>query len=134
VFRAFTDPELVARWLGPRRLTTKIDEHGRDHGEAWRFVHIDEDGNEFLFRGVIHGTPSVEAGIVRTFEFEGFPGHVSMETARFEPIEGGRTMLRERSVFQSVEDRDGMIESGMESGVIDSMDRLDELLEELKTA
>ena len=96
---------------------------------SWRYIHRDADGNEFAFYGVFHGTPSPD-GIVRTFEFEGTPGHVSLETATFEE-RGGRTLLRMNSVFQSVEDRDGMVQSGMEKGVNDSMERLDELVARL---
>jgi len=72
--------------------------------------------------------------IIQTFEFEGLPekGHVTLETARFEALPGNRTKLTAQSVFQSVADRDGMLQSGMEGGVNDSYDRLDELLEKMK--
>jgi uncharacterized protein YndB with AHSA1/START domain len=129
LFRAFTDPELLVQWLGPRNLTMTIDRHDIQHGGAWRFTHRDADGNEYGFRGVVHGTPSVD-GIVRTFEYEGAPGHVSLETATFEEHDG-KTLLRTNSVFQSVEDRDAMIQSGMEEGVNDSMERLEELIARL---
>ena len=129
VFRAYTDPELIVRWLGPRALTMTVDRHEARDGGIWRFIHRDADGNEHAFHGVYHGTPSLD-GIVRTFEFEGMPGHVSLETATFED-RGGRTLLRLSSVFQSVEDRDGMIQSGMEQGVNEGMERLDELLARL---
>jgi uncharacterized protein YndB with AHSA1/START domain len=75
----------------------------------------------------------VEDGIVHTFEYEGAPGHVSLETARFEAL-NGRTRVRASSVFQSVEDRDAMIQSGMETGVNEGFDRLDELLATLSAA
>ena len=132
LFRALTDPELLVQWLGPRDLTLVIDRHDPRDGGIWRYLHRDADGNEFGFHGVFHGTPSVD-GIVRTFEFEGMPGHVSLETATFEERDG-KTLLRTNAVFQSVADRDGMIESGMEAGVSDSMDRLDELIARLRTA
>jgi uncharacterized protein YndB with AHSA1/START domain len=72
--------------------------------------------------------------IIDTFEFEGLPekGHVILETARFETLPGNRTKLVSQAVFQSVADRDGMLQSGMEEGVNDSYDRLDELLEKMK--
>ena len=72
--------------------------------------------------------------IIGTFEFEGLPkkGHVILQTARFVAMPGNRTLLSSQSVFQSVADRDGMLQSGMEMGVNDSYDRLDELLETLK--
>lgn len=132
LFRAYTDPELLVQWLGPRALTMTIDRHDARDGGTWRFIHRDADGNEYAFHGVFHGTPSLD-GIVRTFEFEGTPGRVSLETATFEEHDG-RTLLRLNSVFQSVEDRDGMIQSGMEAGVNDSMDRLDELATRLASA
>lgn len=132
LFRAYTDPELIVQWLGPRALTTTVDHHDARDGGAWRFIHRDADGNEYAFHGVYHGTPSPD-GIVRTFEFEGMPGHVSLETATFEE-RGGKTLVRLNSIFQSVEDRDGMVQSGMEQGVNEGMERLDELLARLAPA
>ncbi len=126
LFRAWTEPELLAQWLGPRRLTMRVERYDLRDGGTWRFVHSGADGVEHWFHGVFHGTPSLE-GIVRTFEYEGYPGHVSLETLTFEK-HGSRTLVRENSVFQSVADRDGMIESGMEEGVVQGMERLDELL------
>ena len=126
VFRAHVDPELLVQWLGPRDLTTTIDCYDARDGGTWRYVQKDADGNEYGFHGVFHGTPSPEA-IVQTFEFEGVPGHVMLDTTTLEQRDG-RTLMRTVSSFQSVEDRDGMIASGMEHGVRDSGDRLEELL------
>ena len=126
VFRAHIDPELLVQWLGPRGLTTTIDRYDAHDGGTWRYVQKDADGNEYGFHGVFHGTPSPEA-IVQTFEFEGVPGHVMLDTTTLEQRDG-RTLMRTVSSFQSVEDRDGMIASGMERGVRDSGDRLEELL------
>ena len=126
VFRAHVDPELLVQWLGPRDLTTTIDRYDTRDGGTWRYVQKDADGNEYGFHGVFHGTPSPEA-IVQTFEFEGVPGHVMLDTTTLEQRDG-RTLMRTVSSFQSVEDRDGMIASGMEHGVRDSGDRLEELL------
>jgi uncharacterized protein YndB with AHSA1/START domain len=126
VYRAYTDPDLLARWLGPRRLTLTIERHDLRDGGTWRYIHRDTDGTEAAFHGVFHGAPSPE-NMVRTFEYEGAPGHVSLETATFED-HGGKTLVRTNAVFQSVEDRDAMIQSGMESGVNEGMERLDELL------
>jgi uncharacterized protein YndB with AHSA1/START domain len=133
VYHAYTDPELLVRWFGPRRYTTTIDRHEIRDGGVWRYVHRDAEGNEYAFRGVFHGTPSPVSGIVRTFEFEGAPGHVSLETLTLEERDG-TTHVRTVSVFQSVADRDAMVASGMESGVNDSMDRLEELLAGLTAA
>ena len=129
LFRAHTDPELLVQWLGPRDLTMTIDHHDVRDGGAWRFTHRDADGNEYGFRGVYHGTPSPD-GIIRTFEFEGMPGHVSLETLTFEE-NGVKTLLRANAVYQSVEDRDGMVQSGMEAGVNDGYERLDDLVARL---
>ena len=126
VFRAHIDPELLVQWLGPRDLTTTIDRYDAHDGGTWRYVQKDADGNEYGFHGVFHGTPSPDA-IVQTFEFEGVPGHVMLATTTLEQRDG-RTLMRTVSSFQSVEDRDGMIASGMERGVRDSGDRLEELL------
>lgn len=129
LFRVHVEPELLVQWLGPRRLTMTIDRYEVRDGGTWRYTHRDADGAEYGFHGVFHGTPSPD-GIVQTFEFEGAPGHVSLGTLTFEEA-GGRTRLRSNSVFQSVEDRDAMVQSGMEEGVNEGMERLDELLARL---
>jgi uncharacterized protein YndB with AHSA1/START domain len=126
VYRAYTDPELLVQWLGPRRLAMTMEQYEPRHGGSYRYIHRDTDGTEYMFRGVFHGTPSPD-GIVQTFEFEGAPGHVALETARFEDL-GGRTRVRASSVYQSVDDRDAAIASGMESGIHESHERLTELL------
>ncbi len=129
LFRAHVDPELLVQWLGPRALTMRVDRlEARDAGR-WRYTHWDAAGHEYAFHGLYHGTPSPD-GIVQTFEFEGTPGHVSLQTLTFED-QGGKTLLRTNALFQSVEDRDGMVRSGMEGGVNDSMERLDGLIAKL---
>jgi len=126
LFRAYTDPELLVRWLGPCNMTMCVDcLENRDAGR-WRFVHRDPDGNEFGFHGVFHGEPTPN-GVVRTFEFEGAPGYVSLKTLTFEE-RTGTTVVSTNVVYQSVEARDGQLQSGMESGYNKSMDRLDEVL------
>lgn len=133
VFKAFTDPELYVQWLGPRGFTTKLETFEPRSGGSWRFIQKDESGNEYAFHGVNHEVLPPER-IIDTFEFEGLPekGHVLLETARFEELSGNRTKLVSQSVFQSVADRDGMLQSGMEEGVNDSYDRLDELLKKMQ--
>ena len=126
VFRAHTDPDLLAQWLGPRELTTAVDRYDARDGGTWRYVQTDPEGNKHGFHGVFHGDPSPEA-IVQTFEYEGTPGHVCLQTVTFTE-RGGKTLLRTVAVFQSVADRDGMVASGMERGVHDSGERLAELL------
>jgi uncharacterized protein YndB with AHSA1/START domain len=132
LLRAHTDPELLAQWLGPRDLTMTIERFEARDGGVYHYTHHDAAGNAFGFRGVFHGTPSLD-GIVQTFEYEGEPGHVALQSATFEPSNGA-TLLRQRAVFQSVADRDGMLESGMESGAEDSMQRLDDLIARLALA
>jgi uncharacterized protein YndB with AHSA1/START domain len=131
VFKAFTDPKLIIRWLGPREMKVKIEKSEAKAGGSWRYIHTDPAGNEFGFHGVCHDFTAPER-LIRTFEFEGLPekGHVVLETAKFEALPGGRTKLTVQSVFQSVMDRDGMIQSGMERGVVDSHERLDEIFRE----
>ncbi|HLZ68842.1 MAG TPA: SRPBCC family protein [Dehalococcoidia bacterium] len=129
LFRAHIEPELLVQWLGPRALAMTVDHLDARDGGTWRYIHRDVEGNEYGFHGVYHGTPSVDA-IVQTWEFEGMPGHVSLQTATFEE-RGGRTLLRANAVFQSVEDRDAMIEADMEGGVNEGMERLDELVARL---
>ncbi len=127
LFRAHTEAELMAQWIGPRRLSTRFDRLEARDGGRWRFVQWGEDGTEHAFHGVFHGDPSVDGGIRQTFEYEGVPGEVSFETLTFEEHEG-RTTLHATSVFTSVEARDGMIAAGMEGGMNEGYDRLDELL------
>jgi uncharacterized protein YndB with AHSA1/START domain len=126
VFKAYTDPNAIPQWWGPRNLTTVVDQMDVRPGGIWRFVHRDAEGNEYGFHGVYHDVVSPER-IVSTFEFEGMPGHVLLSTMTFEE-QDGKTKLTDASVFQSVEDRDGMLQSGMEGGASESMDRLDEYL------
>ncbi len=130
VFRAHTDPQLLPQWLGPRDLTLTVDRYDARDAGTWRYVHSDAQGNEYGFHGVFHGTPTPD-GIVQTFEYEGAPGHVKLDTTTLEPRDG-RTLVRTVSVFQSVEDRDAMIAADMERGTRDSGDRLEELLAKLQ--
>jgi uncharacterized protein YndB with AHSA1/START domain len=126
VFKAHTDPKLIPQWWGPRRFTTTVERMDAKMGGIWRFVQQDANGNEYAFHGVYHEVASPER-LVQTFEFEGMPGHVLLETATFEEFEG-KTKLTSRSVFQSVEDRDGMLQTDMEEGAAESWNRLAELL------
>ncbi len=132
LFRAHTEPDLLVQWLGPRQYTMHVDRFEARDGGVWRYTHRDADGTEYGFHGVFHGTPSLD-GIVQTFEYEGAPGHVSLDTLRFEDADG-RTRVRNISVFQSVDDRDAMVQSGMESGLNEGYERLDELIELLVPA
>jgi uncharacterized protein YndB with AHSA1/START domain len=133
LFRAYTEPELIAQWWGPRRFTTTVDRFEPRHGGEWRFLNGDDDGNEYGFHGLFHGAPSVHGGIVQTWEYEGAPGHVHLETAVFEPHDGGTRLVLTAS-YPTVEARDAMVESGMEGGARETLDRLDELVGTLQPA
>ncbi len=130
VFETVTDPKLLPRWWGPKRFTTTVDRMEVRPGGVWRFVQRDADGNQFAFSGVYHAIVPPQR-LVYTFEFEGMPGHVLLETVTFEE-QDVRTKMMIRDVFQSVEDRDGMLKSGMEEGAAETMDRFAELLKELQ--
>ncbi|HEY6566003.1 MAG TPA: SRPBCC family protein [Actinomycetota bacterium] len=129
VFQAFTEPDLLVQWLGPHGYEMKIDHFDLRDGGSWRYTHTDGDKNEYGFHGVFHGEPSID-GMVQTFEFEGYPGHVSLDTASFEEVDG-TTIVRTNTVFQSVADRDGMVESGMADGMREGYEQLEELLNKL---
>ena len=126
VFAAYTDPELIPRWWGPRSTTTVVEEMDARTGGAWRFRARMEDGSEIVFRGVYREVTAPER-IVQTFEWDGMPGYVSVDTVTFEDL-GDRTRVISDSIFHTAEERNGMLESGMESGMNETFDRLDELL------
>ena len=132
VFKACTDPNLIPQWWGPRNLSTQVDKMDVRPGGQWRFINRDAEGKEYAFHGVYHEVLAPER-IIDTFEFEGLPetGHVTLETMKLEALPGGRTRLIAQSVFQSVADRDGMLQGGMEEGVNDTYDRLAELLKKM---
>jgi uncharacterized protein YndB with AHSA1/START domain len=126
VFAAHTDPELISRWWGPRATSTRVEEMEARPGGRWRFVIRNSDGSETGFRGVYREVVAPER-IVQTFEWEGLPGHVSVDSATFEDL-GDRTRVISSTVFHTPEERDGMLESDMERGLNESYERLDELL------
>lgn len=126
VYRAHIDPDLFVQWLGPHGYEMKLETFEPRSGGGYRYVHKDKDGNEFGFHGAFHVmTPE---RMVQTFEFEGYPGHVSLDSMTLEDLPGGRTKITIQSVFQSVADRDGMIQNGMEKGVREGYERLDDIL------
>jgi uncharacterized protein YndB with AHSA1/START domain len=130
VFEAHSSCEHMSNWRGPRQNEVTSCEIDFRPGGKWRMVHRGPDGEEYGFHGEYREIVPPER-IVWTFEFEGMPGHVSVETLSLEEHDG-KTTLTGTSVFDTMVDRDGMIESGMESGAAESMDRLDEYLETLK--
>jgi uncharacterized protein YndB with AHSA1/START domain len=126
VFRAHTEPELVKQWLGPRRLTMRIDRWDAQTGGGYRYVHSGEDRTEHHFYGSFHEVRPNER-IVQTFTYLGCPDGVSLETATFSDL-GGRTRLHVISVFETKQIRDMALASGMETGVTEGYEQLDELL------
>jgi len=132
VFKAHTDPDLFAQWIGPRGLTTTLEAFEPVSGGKWRFTQTDKDGNDFGFHGVFHEVSPER--VIQTFEFDGLPesGHVTLETMTLEELPNGRTRLTAQSVFQTVSDRDGMVQAGMEHGVNEGYERLDEILAKMK--
>jgi len=126
VFRAYTDPELVTQWLGPHGIEMEIFEYDARDGGRYRYVHRDERG-EYRFRGVFH-TVTANERLIQTFEWEGAPGQVSLDSATFEDLGDGRTRLHTHSVFPSVEARDSAIAGGMSAGITESYERLDVIL------
>jgi uncharacterized protein YndB with AHSA1/START domain len=131
VFKAHTDPKLYTQWLGPRGYEMVLDTFEPYSGGRYRYIHKDQNGNEFGFHGVFHEIS--EERMIQTFEFEGLPesGHVTLDTMRLESLPGNRTRVTIQSLFQSVSDRDGMVQSGMERGMTEGYERLDELLGKL---
>jgi len=130
VFRACTEPTLIPKWWGHRSATTLVDKMEVKPGGLWRFIERDADGNEYAFNGEYKEIVPPER-LVYTFEFEGMPGHGLLETVTFEE-QNGKTQVKVLALFDSVEDRDGMLRSGMEAGANESHDRLAELLVDLQ--
>ena len=129
VFRAHTDPELLVRWMGPRSVEMVIDHYDCRTGGSYRFLHT-RDGEEYGFHGSFHEVRPSEL-IVQTFTFEGFPDGVALEKLVLEDLGGGRTRLVATSLVDSFEGRDAFVASGMETGVVEGYERLDEVLAQL---
>lgn len=129
VFKAHTDPDLYVQWVGPIDLTMTIQKWECHEGGAYKFTH-ERDGHKYAFFGVNHEVLENER-IIGTFEFDGLPerGHVIMGKTSFEELPNGRSRVVHQSVFFSVADRDGMVQSGMERGVAEGYEKLDALLE-----
>lgn len=126
VFQAHRDPELVSQWMGPHGYEMEIEEYDFRPGGRYRYVHRDPAGEEYAFRGVFHAVRENEMAI-QTFEYEGFPDVVSLDHMTLEDLGNGRTRLRGHTVFPTIEARDGMVESGMERGMSEGYDRLENL-------
>ena len=132
VYKAHIDPNLYVQWLGPHGYEMILETFEPVSGGKYRYIHKDKQGNEYGFHGTFHEMS--EELMIQTFEFEGLPerGHVVLDTMRLEELPGNRTRVVIQSVYQSVEDRDGMVQSGMETGVREGYERLDDILAEAK--
>ncbi|WP_165865729.1 SRPBCC family protein [Vallicoccus soli] len=128
VFRAHTDPELLVRWLGPRDLTMTVEHYDCRTGGSYRYLHT-RDGEEYGFHGSFHEVRP-DSLIVQTFTFEGWPDGVALERLVLEDLGDGRTRLTATSLVDSFESRDAFLASGMESGVRQGYERLDDVLAE----
>lgn len=126
VFRAHTDPDLVVQWLGPRDLTMRIDHYECRTGGSYRYIHS-RDGEDYGFHGSFHEVRPSET-IIQTFTFEGAPDSVALERLELEDLGNGRTRLVATSMVDSFEARDAMVASGMEEGIRQGYERLDEML------
>jgi uncharacterized protein YndB with AHSA1/START domain len=125
VWRAFTEPELIAQWWG-RGNKLVVERMEVERGGDWRFVEHGADGvNGFegRFREV---TPPKR--LVWTFEWDGMPGYVAIDTTELVDLEDGRTKVVTTSLFHTSEERDGMLSSGMQKGLDQSYAALDRLL------
>jgi uncharacterized protein YndB with AHSA1/START domain len=129
VFATFTDPDLIPEWWGPRGTTTEVVAMDVRTGGDYRFIAHNADGTSTGFRGTYREVTPPER-VVQTFEWEGMPGYVSLESASFEDL-GDRTKVTTITTFYSTEERDGMLGSGMEGGMNETFQRLDEVLARL---
>jgi uncharacterized protein YndB with AHSA1/START domain len=132
VYKAHIDPKLYVQWLGPHGYEMILETFEPVSGGKYRYIHKDNNGNEYGFHGTFHEMS--EELMIQTFEFEGLPerGHVALDTMRLESLPGNRTKVMIHSVFQSVSDRDGMVQAGMESGINEGYERLDEILAKME--
>jgi len=125
VYKAHIDPKLYVQWLGPHGYEMTLETFEPVSGGKYRYIHKDKEGNEYGFHGTFHEI-SMDS-MIQTFEFEGYPGHVSLDSMTLDELPGNRTKITIHSVFQSVDDRDGMIQNGMEKGVTEGYERLDDI-------
>lgn len=125
LFRAHTDPDLYARWVGPDGMTTRIERWDASTGGSWRYVS-ERDGTEFGFHGCFHEVRPDR--IVQTFTYEGEPDGVLLSTMWFEDLGDGRTRLRTQSLVDSFETRDAWLRSGMATGLDEGYAKLERLI------
>ncbi|MEO7754202.1 MAG: SRPBCC family protein [Terracoccus sp.] len=129
VWRAHADPDLVRQWLGPRGYEMEIERWDFRDGGGYRYLHRNPGGSEFGFRGTFHAIREDDL-VIQTFEYEGAPDEVAIEYLRFVDLGDGRCRLEGRSVDRTVEGRDMRVRSGMEGGMSEGYEQLDELVAE----
>jgi uncharacterized protein YndB with AHSA1/START domain len=130
VFKAFSTPELLLKFYAPFGIKMKFNYVDFKDGGSYSWTHYNDAGKIYCtFKGVIHEIVSPER-IIQTVEMEGLPegGHVLLEIFTFEEIANNRTKLIIQDVFRSIADREEMIKSGFESGVVEIFNQLDKLL------
>jgi uncharacterized protein YndB with AHSA1/START domain len=128
IFDTYVDPELIPEWWGPHGTRAIVEAMDVRPGGAWRYVCESSDGSRTGFRGTYREIERPER-IQQTFEWDGMPGYVSVDTVTFEDLGDGRTKVVSMSLFHTTEERDGMLASGMEGGANETYERLEELLE-----
>jgi uncharacterized protein YndB with AHSA1/START domain len=126
VFKVYTDPKAVPQFWGPRKYTTRVDKMDVRPGGMWRYIQLGEDGVEHAFHGEYQEVNAPEK-LVATFIYEPMPEHVATEHMTFED-QGEKTRIVDLMSFSSKEARDGMVQSGMESGSAELFDRFEELV------
>ncbi|HYP56171.1 MAG TPA: SRPBCC family protein [Solirubrobacterales bacterium] len=128
VWEAHTDPALLSQWLGPRRLTMTVEEMEVRPGGSYRYIHTADDGSgPFVFFGEFTEVEPPRL-LAQTFQFEGNEHEPAVDRLELEELDGGRTRLVATSALPSPEAREAMLESGMETGVREGYEKLDELL------
>lgn len=129
VFRAYVDPDLAAKWLGPKNLSMSIGEWDARTGGHYRYSAIRAGEQIASFYGSFHEVRAPER-LVQTFTWDGAPDGVSLDTVTFTELGDGRTRVTTVSVVESFEIRDAILASGMEVGVNEGHEKLDDLLAE----
>lgn len=127
VWQIYTDPAMIPKWWGPRKLTTIVETMDVKVGGRWRYIQKDEHGNEFAFRGE-YKLVDAPRHLIATFEFEPMAGHIVTDSYVFDTVPDGKTKVTVKSTFETLEALEGMLQSGMEGGADESWDRLAELL------
>lgn len=129
VWDTYTDPEVIPKWWGPKKYETTVEKMDVRVGGTWRYVQKDSEGNVWAFNGVYKEVRAPER-LVSTFEFEPMAGHISVDALTLEELPDGGTKITAVTTFDSIEDLEGMLQSGMEDGAVETWDRLEKLFKE----